>query len=191
MSKTVKQLTETTTAKTYDLLHIVDIDNDQDKKIKMSNVWGAKPYGESYVYGNSLQTTVSATNTPYDITNGALFTTTQGITNKFTLDTATGILTYTGEEDIIVEVSAVLSWVKSSASGNAVVRAEIYLNGALANNLSVLDYIGNTTTNNPVTTAINGLLSISNGDTIGLKVQNATDTNNFVISRANLNVKAI
>ena len=34
MGKTVVQLTETTSLKTYDVTNTVDIDNDQDKKVK-------------------------------------------------------------------------------------------------------------------------------------------------------------
>lgn len=190
MSKTVTQLTETTTLDTNDLLHLVDVSAGQDKKIKASNLWSGKPYGEVYTYNNATNT-ASPLNTAVFVTNSSAWTLTSGLLNGFTLNTATGELTYTGAENIIVSINAFLSW-HFITTGVTTIRvlAEVFLNGTVVQKISVQDTLTDDA-DTPTTTSISGLISITNGDVIAVKITNKINSNAVLISNFNLNVKCL
>lgn len=188
MSKTVKQLTLTSTAKTYDLIHTVDIDNDQDKKMTHAGFHSSKPYAELYVNGNATQTSIAVASANVNWTNNGA-TSTVGSTNKFTHDSANGRLTYTGEEDIVVMVHASISMARVSAGTNQG-SASFYLSGAQQTK-SEIHWMVEQTTGGRTNGVLTCILTLSKNDYIDLFVANETDTDNQIVSYLNMNITTL
>ena len=189
MSKTINQLTETTTLDTNDLLHLVDVSANQDKKIKVANLWKGKPYGECYTYNNATNT-VTPLDSAVFVTNSSAWTVTSGALNGFTLDTATGELTYTGTEDIIVSVNAFLSWYLIAGATEIRMLAEVFLNGVVVQNISAQQILRDTAVE-VETTAISGLVALTNGDVLAVKITNKTNSDATRVTNFNFNVKCL
>lgn len=192
MSKTVKQLTETTTAKTYDITHIVDIDNDQDKKIKMANVWNTKPYGEMYLNSNATVSTHAVANTWYDISAGGV-TTTAGVLNKFTHSGANCTLTYTGEEDVTVKIDAILTVAQNSTLGtNREHEFRIKSGGASQSKATIRQFlIGSGGSNQYYTVAISCVVTLSKNDEVEIESKQITGTDGVIVREMNVNVTTL
>ena len=185
MSKTTTQLTETTTSKTDDVFAMVDVENNQDKKMKFADFWNSKPFGEMYLYENSTATTIVGATTPALITDGGTVTTV-GELNNFTHDGATGKLTYTGEEDIVVLVS--FSLTMNSVSGTIGSKAILNLNGAGVTKTKVEGVLVISTW---LTMAKSCLLTLSKNDYIQMKVTNESSNANVVVQDFNLNITGL
>ena len=191
MSKTVKQLTETTTLKTYDLIHVVDIDNDQDKKITSASFWSSKPYAELYVLGNSTATNIAVAGTKVNWTNNGA-TSSAGDLIKFTHDSANGRLTYTGEGDIKVLINVSSSIGRSSASTNRT-SGTIYISGAEQTKSEMQWLVGQNGASpsgrrNGVCTM---LATLSKDDYVEYYISNEDDTDNQIVSYLNMNITTL
>ena len=186
MAKTITQLTETTTTALDDVLHLVDISANQDKKIKASSFWNGKPYGELYVATGGL-TTIALQSTWYNLTTGAAFVTTAGLLNNFSHDAATGKLTYDGTEDIVFDIAATLSILGATLGSE--VKFAIGVNGSIVtksivNGLADANfYYGNYKPS--------CLQTLSEGDYVQVFVSNETGTDNIFIISCNLQAKAL
>ena len=193
MSKTITQLTETTTLKTYDVIHLVDIDNAQDKKIKFANVWSSKPYAESYITGNTTDTVISVATTYYPITNAAAWVTLPGMLNKFTHNNVTGGLTYTGTEPLVIRPMAQVTVASVSAATDVLVGIGIYVDGSLIDGTTAHSVVGGNTAAPPGyrNIATMGLYTILTGEGIDVRITNETDTTNLEILDYKLSISTI
>lgn len=183
MSKTVKQLTETTSVKTSDILHIVDLPNDQDKKITNANYWGSKPFVEMTLINEPDDIIISVASTAVNIAGGLVLPA-AGLINKFTFSQPTGLMTYTGDNDVTgrVIVSTSLSHVAASANKQATLL--VYLNGALVTKMQQQGpIISNTDGYNMF--CVSGLITLSKDDFLQLFVTNETDTTNLEMRQLN------
>lgn len=195
MSKTITQLTETTTVDTDDILHIVDVSANQDKKIKAANLWSGKPYGALYLNGNSNVSTIAVAGTYYNITAGTV-TTTAGILNKFTHTAASGRLTYTGTEDVVCKIDVALSGTINdtlgSGGGNDDVRIDIRVNSNLLTGTRVQGYWNGAAASHQYDAApLTGITTLSNGDYIEIYITQLNGTDGVIINYLNLNVTAL
>jgi len=191
MSKTIKQLTETTTLNTYDLFHIVDVDNDQDKKIKAANLWSGKPYGELSVTANTTNDTpIAVSGTDYNITNGAL-TTTAGELKGFTHDSANGRLVYTGEEDITVLVNMSITAYMNAVGGSYLCAFSIFQDGAKITKAEFSDAFTGTGVAQFRNNSLTCILTMSQNSYIELYAANDTDTTDIMVYNLNMNVTCL
>ena len=186
MSKTITQLTESTTILPEDMLHVVDIASDQDKKIKAANLWSGKPYGELYVTNNTtLPTVITTLGVAVSITNSTLITQ-AGLLKNFTHDSATGLLTYTGDEDITVMINIQCSNHLVSGVATRYLMLDLMYN-------DVVEVKGRGYGSAYLTTARRGISitcikTISNGDTFSLNITNTTGTENIYVNDLNMNI---
>ena len=191
MSKTVDQLTETTTLATNGLLHVVDKANDQDKKMKAAKFWNAKPYGEFFIAGSTNSTSIAAAGIGYNITTGGTVIPTVGQLNAFTFDAANGRLTYTGEEDIVLKMDLSITWYHLG-SGVKNAQISIYINSLILVKTIAQDEINaNASSTKYRQTSVTGLWTLSKNDYVELYVTNHTDTSNIVPYILNFNVTAL
>lgn len=192
MSKTVTQLTETTTVDTGDVLHIVDVSANQDKKIKVTDLWNAKPYGALYLSGNSNVSTVAVAGTYYNITAGTV-TTTSGIVNKFTHDSANGRLTYTGEDDAVCKIDVALSGTMNATLGtNDEVFLAVYVNGALLTGTRVQTFWNGASSSQQYEgVALTGITTLSENDYVEIYVTTQSTTTGVIIDYLNMNITAL
>lgn len=175
MSKTTLQLTETVNATTNDVVAMVDISANQDKMMKKANFDNSKPYGEIYSTGGTM--TVAVVDTWYLPTNGGGLTFASGMLNEFTFDSATGRLTYTGEENITVNIDAIAS---VESDGNAATfKGAVFINDVLLARSEQQGYIDPTIHH---VIPLGAMVTLGKDDYIQTKWQNntATDDVNFL-----------
>jgi len=185
MSKNITQLTESTTIKGEDVLHFVDVTSQLDKHIKAANLWNGKPYGGAFLNGNATATTIAASSVFYNIATGGVTTTTD-LTNYFTHDAANCRLTYTGEEDIIFSIEAILSAI--STTGTISSLAAFYVNGTgVTKSTTEEELIATTRTQMSVKT----ILQLSKGDYVEVFISNQTGATNITVKWAQFIIKAL
>lgn len=184
--KTIEQLTKTTTATTKDLVHIVEVANSQDKKMEKSDFHNSKPYCSIYGFSNANQTVISVASTYYDLTNGAGWTTTNGLANMFTQNTATGEITYTGENNITIDLqysaalclpSGAIQDVQMAASKNGTPIGGTYRSVGV-------DGVAPSCNN----VAGGDIVSLAKGDVVKLVIMNTTSTQNIIVRDFSLKV---
>jgi len=186
MSKSVTQLTATTTEASGDLLHIVDTSTGEDKKIKVSDFWSGKPFGEFYVYQNAANDTpIAVAATEYEICNGAL-TTTDGELNEFTHD-GSGRLTYTGEETIKVMINCQITSYLNTAGTNAKARYMLYQDGAKVNKTEVAEPLAGTGSYPYHAMSFTCIITMVKDSYIEVFTANDTSTTDIMIYDMNLN----
>lgn len=183
MAKTVVQLTETTIIETDDLLHVVDISANQDKKIKAANLWNGKPYGELYV-STSGDTTIAVTNTYYNLMTGGVIATSSGNLNKFSH--ANGKLTYNGTETILVDIKASVSFFSALNNYNA--NFAIYKNGSI---ITPSVQNGKADNTNPFNLALNCLTTMATDDYIEIYVKNEDSADELTVTYGYLSIVAL
>jgi hypothetical protein len=147
-------------------------------------------YLSLYMTGNTSATTITSTNTWYNITS------TQPIVTKYS-NVVNDALTYNSSTGHIVYSSATISsrWIKVegmlniSDGNNNEIQAALFKNGQLLGE-TITEVIASS--GNKVTT-IAGLavVEMSNGDYIQIKILNATSSSNITIHRINLLVTGI
>lgn len=184
-SKNLKQLTEATSFLNNVLLYMVDTVTNENFKIKLANIWNNKPYADIYTATGGT-TTITLINTWYNILNGSAFVTNDGILNQFTHDSATGKLTYTGEENIICEVNALLGIV--SDTNNDEIQLAITINGTIVTR-SIISSKADATF--PLNSSTQALVELTNGDEVGVAIQNLTNADEMNIQNLNFRVKAV
>lgn len=192
MSKTITQLTESFAGNDYDMIHVVDIDNDQDKKMAFNSFWNSKPFGELYVYNNAANDTpIAVATTEYNITNGTL-TTTVGEVNHFSHTSASGRLTYTGTNDVKVAINLNAVLYMNGVGGSEQLRMMVYINGVKITKSETADIFvgtGGGFLYREISSAL--LYTLSNGDFIEIYVANDTDTVDVMVYNLNLNVQTL
>lgn len=135
----------------------------------------AQIYGQVYMQGNSTATVIASTSTPVKVAG----TWTADIHDNFTASTA-GRLTYTGTETQVVRVQSVLTL--SPVSGaNQHISVYIAKNGTVISATRQEMHITNGT--DMIIPCI-WQLSMATNDYVEVFVQNATATNNIIVSRA-------
>lgn len=134
----------------------------------------ANIYGQVYMQGNATATVIASTATPVKVAG----TWTVDIQESFT-GTTGGRLTYTGTTTQVIRVSAVLSLSPSSGS-NQHVSAYIAKNGSVVAGSRQEAHISN---GSDMSMSISYQLSMATNDYVEVFVQNATATNNIVVSR--------
>jgi len=185
MSKTVEQLTETTTAEGVDLLHLIDVSASQDLKMKKANFHNSKPYASMYMSANGTSTTVAAGSTYYNITTGGV-TILLGQSNKFTY--ANGKMTYTGDEDIVVAIDLTLSATVSTTSSKAFF--VIYINGVRYVRIESGVFI-TTGSSNLSNVAANGFATLSKDDYVEVFLINSTGAHNILVGQLSCTIKQV
>lgn len=185
MSKTTLQLTETTSMTTNDVVAMVDVSANQDKKMKKANFDNSKPYGELYSASGGTMT-VAVINTWYLPTNGAGLTTDAGLLNEFTHDSATGKLTYTGTEDILVSIDCIAGLL--SDGGNDDAKGAIFVNDSIITKSTQVCYADATEHNNQ---KLQCLVVLSKDDYVQTKWQNNTNTDNLTFATLHYKVTQI
>lgn len=154
-----------------------------DKRWRVTGSAGlntSRTLGNTYYDNASAETvTVSVQGTFYEV-GGTSFS--DGELERFTA-TSAGILTYTAEEDIEVQVLGTISLTKSGGGADEL-EARIAVNG------TPISKLGATTQHTEATTIpIVAFAAISEGDTISLQVANNDSTANILVSRAELVVE--
>lgn len=189
MSKTLSQLTETLTVDTDDIIWLYDVSADQDKAIKFANIWSKKPYGELYWTANATVTASnggSAVNVNDD--GGSGISSSAGLLNKFTHSASSARLTYTGTEDITVEITAVFSIGLASTAQN--VLAQLYKNGASIAKSRQESEAGTTAGSDEQIFTLRCLTTLSTNDYIQTYIT-VTGVQNCTVSYYHLDVKAL
>ncbi len=123
--------------------------------------------------------TIASANTPVPIAGGNWQS---DLTNRFTVD-ADGLMTYIGLEDIDVFVSGTVTMENDGMSD--LICAYVAQDGT-----AVVKSKGCTESNEPTSVTCNALLTLSNGSTLQMYVENATDTSNINVVNSNMVVQA-
>ena len=123
--------------------------------------------------------TIASANTPVPIAGGNWQS---DLTNRFTVD-ADGLMTYVGLEDIDVFVSGTVTMENDGMSD--LICAYVAQDGT-----AVVKSKGCTESNEPTSVTCNALLTLSNGSTLQMYVENATDTSNINVVNSNMVVQA-
>ena len=181
MSKTIEQLSEITTAKGDDLLHIIDVSASQDMKMKKANFHNSKPFGSMFLSSN-VTTTPLVVSTWANLVNGSV-TTTQSTSNIFTH--TNGRLTYPGDDSINVSVNLTANITVATASARIFIA--VYKNGVLQTNMQIgVWVITGGTTLSPIATS--GIMTMAKNDYLEVFLYNANASNPVTVGQMNLNV---
>ncbi|TAL08153.1 MAG: hypothetical protein EPO02_13685 [Nitrospirae bacterium] len=139
-------------------------------------------YGEMFFQDNATVTTISAPNTPVKV--NATYST--GLSNEFTQ--ASGTLTYTGS---IVRTLSVIADLTATYAGTSQ-NTSFYIahNGVVIAKSKQSTLIGPTTPANH-TNPVTALVSVNNGDTLEIWVENNDNSNSIIITDLNFNAHGI
>jgi hypothetical protein len=143
----------------------------------------APSYGEMYFQGNSALTTFAGANTPTKV-NATTYNT--GLLDQFTQ--LNGTLTYTGALPITALVSADLTATYNGTSQNT--SFYLALNGSVIPKSKQQVFIGPVTPAT-ITNAAKALVTMNNGDTLELWVENNDNSNSIIVQDLNFSANSI